>query len=293
MKTTHKLLAALTLGAFGWAAAPGYATSIVNDTFDVGASPTIGNDLDDPNDIAWIGGFNNTAVTIKSTAPAPGTGNYIENDVSSGFSMIRGSLPVDTNLTLQVGETLTLTFDFMYSTGNQSADNGLRFGLFNNAGYGTLGLAGVGSTNTALRIRHDTAASIDQNMGSGGGGADEFVGPSDIQTDGTMSSSLDNSSPYDAYAVSLSITRLNATTVTISTTLNGGTATVTDVDDAGDPADNLTDFSGGYIVIRNGGVTNDFRVDNVNLTVIPEPASLALLGLGGLCMLGGRRSRRA
>ncbi len=47
-----------------------------------------------------------------------------------------------------------------------------------------------------------------------------------------------------------------------------------------------------YIDVFTSGAENfDTFNFEVNAGVIPEPASLALLGLGGLCMLGGRRRR--
>jgi len=41
----------------------------------------------------------------------------------------------------------------------------------------------------------------------------------------------------------------------------------------------------------SSGLTGDLFIDDVSVTVIPEPASLALLGLGGAVMLSGRRRR--
>jgi len=41
----------------------------------------------------------------------------------------------------------------------------------------------------------------------------------------------------------------------------------------------------------SAGLTGDLFIDDVSVTVIPEPASLGLLGLGGAVMLSGRRRR--
>ena len=46
-----------------------------------------------------------------------------------------------------------------------------------------------------------------------------------------------------------------------------------------------------YPLTDANGRTIEFGDFTVSGTVIPEPASLALLGLGGLCLLGGRRRR--
>jgi hypothetical protein len=42
-------------------------------------------------------------------------------------------------------------------------------------------------------------------------------------------------------------------------------------------------------VVFYGGANEQFSLDNVELSVIPEPATVALLGLGGALMLGRRR----
>jgi len=49
-----------------------------------------------------------------------------------------------------------------------------------------------------------------------------------------------------------------------------------------------------WVVFNHDASDSSFaRVDNVQLSVVPEPASVALMGLGGLLMLGrGRASRR-
>jgi hypothetical protein len=254
------------------------ATVIVNDTFDVGATPTIGDDVDDSLDVAWVGGYNNTSVTV-STSGALLAPNYLLNDASSGFSMIRASLPANPLLNLSLGSTVNLTFDFVYATNPDSDDNGLRFGLFDAAGYGTVVNAGTSGTNTILTIVHDTGSGINADMGSGGGGADPFSGASDVVTAGTMSSSLGTT----AVSALLSITRTDASTLNLSVSLNGGTASVIDVDDAGDAADYLSNFSSGYIMIRSANPKQDFAIDNVQLEVVPEPSTIALV-LGSLCL---------
>jgi hypothetical protein len=285
IKYTHSLLAFIASLSF---AIPASATLIVNDTFDVG-TPTIGNDAGDPNDITWVGGVNNTSVSNNSGGTAPGTGNYLDNNASTGFSMIRGSLPIHSLLDIGIGDTITLTFDFVYYAGTQSSADGLRFGLFNSTGFGTVVGAGVGGSQTGLRIAHDANATIDSNMGSGTNGMDDFLGGSDVALTGTMSSSIDTS----VVNGSLSISRLNATTLSISTAINGGLATVTDVDDIRDDADYLTNFSGGFVMIRNGNVNRDFRVDNVRIYVIPEPSSIAMIVLGFSALFMGRKFRRS
>jgi len=40
--------------------------------------------------------------------------------------------------------------------------------------------------------------------------------------------------------------------------------------------------------VNNGG-GEPFGFDDITISAIPEPGSLALLGLGGLCLLGRRR----
>ena len=98
---------------------------VVSDTFEIGDPATAGNDAADPLDVAWVAGFNSAGVSVASAGALPG--NYLLNDATSGFSMIRAALPTDGRLDPGIGDTITLSFDFRYLGSPQSSTTGFRF----------------------------------------------------------------------------------------------------------------------------------------------------------------------
>jgi hypothetical protein len=286
MRDRQLLAGALTAGLAFVATQASAAILVVNDTFDVGASPTVANDGDDPLDIGWTG-ISSGAVGRANTAPAPATGFYL-NRSASNFAGARGSLPNNPALSLAIGESLVLSFSFLYtgSPGVSSSGTGFRYGFFGSTGLGTVVTAGTGSGNTALNITHDTTATVDNNMGSGTNGTAAFSGPNDVVSPGTMTSGIVANTIYSA---TLSISRQSTTAVSLSASLNGATATVLDVNDAGDAADYLINFSSGYVIIRNGANDSAQRIDNVKVEIVPEPAALSLFALAAAPMLRRRR----
>lgn len=83
---------------------------------------------------------------------------------------------------------------------------------------------------------------------------------------------------------------LTATTGGTSQTTTTGEITVAGSVVGGTLSGNIDAF-GIYAANGNGG--DHFRITNYEISAIPEPASLALLGLGGVLMLGRRRSGKA
>jgi hypothetical protein len=89
----------------------------------------------------------------------------------------------------------------------------------------------------------------------------------------------------------------SAATQSLSLTTEWQTLTIR-VDEMTDYSTMIADFNGGFLTFGTGinqgwgfDAGNEYWVDNVMLEVVPEPATMALLGLGGLAVL--RRRRKA
>ncbi len=279
------------------------ALVVVNDTFDVGVTPF--DDAGDPLDVNWQPISNDQSqIAVNTQAGAPGdpaivigSGNVVDATKNGAWGGLRAVLPTTTDLTLAVNERATITFNlalFDFPGGSATGDgnsSGFRWGLFNAAGYGAYANTGVsdtpGSSNTGLKIRQDHVPSVDDLMA--GASLRDFEGANDVTTAPGMPSSLSTGVAYEATFIA---ERIAADRMLFTAMINGGTATTLDVDDAGDAGDNLFDFSGGYFVLRNGNNQSDIRLDNfmVEVTEIPEPATMLLMGLGGLVALKRRRA---
>jgi hypothetical protein len=81
---------------------------------------------------------------------------------------------------------------------------------------------------------------------------------------------------------------VNTITKTVSLSVDGATAvTTTYTPNSGGPFDGTPDALEIYGIVKH---TDWYAIDNLRLEVTPEPASLALMGLGGLILLSRRRS---
>jgi hypothetical protein len=82
---------------------------IFDDTFDVGAPPTRGDDADDPLDLQWYKSTN-TVLSVVDDAPGIGSGDALNLDNSLSFGKFGGN--VETVLLDDLGDAATLSFDF-------------------------------------------------------------------------------------------------------------------------------------------------------------------------------------
>ncbi len=219
---------------------------LVNDTFDIGSPPTIGDDTEDSLDAAWSG----SAATIASDTTGIGTGNALAVDSTGTFAYSIGTL--SSASLINPGDVLTLTFDFRYTEAAPNSGSGFRFGLQNSAGAGYCTIHGTGG---------DASFSLNRGpTGSFGAGA-AVTGLSTSTVAGTPASIADQL----PHACTFVVSKTSAGLV-ITSTVNGCTKTATDASPV------ITSFD--TILIRNGGINADYRFDNVRVSLTRNRAPL-------------------
>lgn len=215
----------------------------IEDSFDIGATPTQGNDADDPDDAAWTASGGTLAVADDATM---GSGNALGIDATGTFTIARASFaPIALAST---GDMLRLSFDFRYTQAPPSTASGLRFGLFNSAGDGFLVQQGIGGA-TGWALAEDTAA--DAGFGAGG------------TVSGLASATRPSINDQEAHAFSLTLTK-TSTGIQVSGGADGATITFTDTTPV------ITSFD--TLAVRHGNLTTDFAIDNVHVELIRNRA---------------------
>ena len=271
-----KILPCVLLGIWTFLPAS-FATLIVNDTFGVGGSPSIGDDIDDPADVAWTGqgGSNLSVDTANFSLP-----NSLKNQGGTNYRYQLGALPGAPLSLGNVGDNLTLSTRFRTNNANgliaNAGTDGYRFG-FSNGTTGYILDIGVGGTNS-FRIARDT------------GGA-TLMG-NDVETEfvADLTTGAPTLSDGAWHLFSLSLTR-TLTGLTIAADYDSGAASLSFTDSSAV----TTDFSD--IFIGLGAHPIDYFADDVmvNYTAIPEPTAAGLFLLGGLVLfrVRQRRARRS
>jgi hypothetical protein len=199
------------------------------------------------------------------------------------------------------GETITLTFDFTLTALGSPSENGLRFGLFNSnesryaPGFGTasppvLNLAvfepSTGFFTTANLGATTGTSTFGVRRGNASASNTTPFGGSGTITGASTTSGYLGLSANTTYTASLSITRNTSTSAFVSTTLNGFTQSATTTATAGTMSFDTVAILSGSAIVPTG---NTFTVDNIHVSIIPEPASVLLGGLGLFTLLRRRR----
>ena len=273
MLSKHVVALAVILVGFGFVGVAA-AEIIVSDTFDVGASPTIGDDPDDPLDIAW------------TTSKPPGNPSYgLFLEILSGlpgdslrnvdgllkYRASLGQLPAAVTLA-SIGDTLSLQVDFKYRSRNANVPDAYRLGLFDSSGAGYF-----------FRFGNGTQRQIAITKDDGTGFTMDDTGLTDLitATDASVPS-FTNSSAYDL-GIELSRT---AAGLQVTATVDDYSLTY---EDTASPQ-----FVFDTVASGSGDTNIDWHIDNVlvdaTVVPVPEPSALALAAVASLGLLV--RSRR-
>ena len=163
-----------------------------------------------------------------------------------------------------------------------------------------------GQLNSAFDFTDGTAPNVSANDFSGGAGLDRQASPNPLPIF-SFDAPMNANGPNNVLLVWFSGQKINANGVNIKF-FDGATqigSTLIPSITTGDfknmwvykfeygGADSARDLT--FTFSMTSGSQNDsmLMMHGAAFQVIPEPASLMLLGLGGLCMLGGRRHRAA
>lgn len=255
-------LLALALGA----ALSANAVSILNDNFDSGYAVRSLN-----NQQGYSTAYSNVPFNVNATAGVSGSyGVTTDTSIATGESIDYAFRSLDYTPTAATPslnasvDVASLGFKTAHSYNSASA-----FGLsvFNGAGD-QLGLIFI---QFAVGLTPQTTVYYQTDYTSGASSYSRFVTTGGANTFKTLGISFDTRSNSATFL-------LNGAVIGNST-YSGSDAMIADVD--------LTSRTGGYDI----GVFDNLKLDAVAAPV-PEPASLAALGLGGLAMLRRRKASR-
>ncbi len=219
---------------------------------------------------------------------------------ANGFRAIRGVWNGGADyvrLGTTVGEKVTFSFDFFYlqaDANNQygNGSNAIRFGLFNNGGTNP---SGDSQGNFTTGLADDTG------FWGAGNRNDTNSGGSSTTAGGGLLWYSTNAQPVytgsgvnlnviigdtNTHAVKIVLERTAASTVKYTAFLDNTELNSTTATHAGNFDANEVAF---WSAVSDGSSTK-ITYDNIQITAVPEPMSLSLLGLGGLALLRRRRA---
>jgi len=239
------------------------ATTIVNETFD-------------PSDFSEYGGGN--------TDLNPNTGSWYRMSLAdAGFTVTNpgGELRMDASAnfganfqfatqTLAVGETISMTFDGTYN-GTGTNNYSIRFGLFETGGIGANGpISSPSVDGIAVQLAASTGTQARYGVMDNNTGFDST--PDSFP--GAWNTSVTSTTQEFGY----SLTRNALDGLDVAFTLNGSTIAGSEITVASGDVPSYSFDTVALFVVNSGSSSNEFLVDNVQVTVIPEPSSLMLMG---------------
>jgi hypothetical protein len=258
--------------------------TLLNDTFtDAGRT-----DGTDAQDTAWYAAGTGTSLSVSVDGVSGSSA--LQYNIPGGFHRILGGM---TSHDLLVGEAMTLRFDLRVISAAANVNNAFRFGVFNSQGTRQVDDF-FGSSPTFNGRVGDAGYYATINGTTAIGGLGFFR---EVDTDGSPVAGPDvalintaNSTALGAAynTLAFTITRTTATSIVGTFSYNGGSPLALGTS-AGAPVTTLFDTVYFSVGSNTGGITNMF-IDNVNVSVIPEPSTFA--ALAGLLALGGAILRR-
>jgi hypothetical protein len=185
---------------------------------------------------------------------------------------------------LSVGDKLSVSFDMMQNTVSNSADR-VRIGLYDSNGTALTADTANAATAAAYLGRVGYYAALDTRTNSTGYVNIRNTTATQTQVStitGQTQVSLNNVNIFDANwdSVVWSIARTGAAEYTLAMSVNGGAEKKWVHSSGGE----MTDTFDTFVLYQSTGIAS-FTVDNVQISVIPEPATIGLLGIGTLFSL--------
>jgi hypothetical protein len=217
-------------------------------------------------DAAWTAPVN----AALSIVPFNSTGNtsaavYINSSATNALT--RGAF---TNTTaLAIGESITLSFDFRMIAAATNDTAGLRFGLGTSSN--TFGFTFGTGTSSAVGTAQFATGTVS--------------GPNTPYTSTGATFSINNTA---SHSFSFTITRTSGTSLSFLSSVDANTVSAVS-------NNTISNFTFNSIILGQGSSSaNDINIDNVIVSVIPEPSTYAALaGLAVLGLVVCKRSRKS